>query len=74
MNPPDASQIFAYCIALLTFAAGLALITGLYPVDVAMVRYAFGITLALMGIYRFAITFLKPKPSKWRRFTNEDDK
>ncbi|GEM_PF-627141 len=74
MRRLDPMKIPAYAIAGVTFCAGMALVTGLLEFDVpARVRYIFGIVLILMSIYRFLITYWKPKPSKWRRLTNVED-
>jgi len=74
MQAPEPSKIFAYAIAAMTFSAGVALVTGLLNFEVpSRVRYTFGVVLILMGVYRYTVTRLQPKPSKWRRFTNVDE-
>jgi hypothetical protein len=74
MQSPEPSKIFAYAIAAVTLSAGVALVTGLLDFEVpSRVRYTFGAVLMLMGVYRFIVTRLQPKPSKWRRFTNVDE-
>jgi len=73
MDSPDIGKIFGYGIAIISFSAGLLLLTGLLPFDAEPVmRNSFGVVLVLMGLYRFVITHFKPKPSRWRRFTNDD--
>jgi len=44
----------------------------LLPFDtLPAVRNTFGVVLLLMGLYRFLVTRYKPRPSKWRRFTDD---
>ncbi len=70
----EPGKMFAYAIAGITFSAGVAIVTGLLHFDVPpQVRLTFGAVLILMGIYRFLVTYWKPKPSKWRRQTNVDE-
>lgn len=70
----EASKIAAYAIAAVSFSVGVGLLTGLIRSDLpAQVRYTCGAVLLLLGIYRYVVTRLQPKPSKWRRFTNVDD-
>jgi hypothetical protein len=70
----DSGKVFAYAIAGITFCAGMALVTGLLHFNVMpKVRLTFGAVLILMGTYRFLVTYLKPKPSKYRRQTNVDE-
>lgn len=74
MQSPQPEKILAYAIAAVTISAGVALLTGLIQYDVMpQVRYTFGAVLMLMGIYRFLITYFRPKPSRWRRLTDADD-
>jgi hypothetical protein len=74
MDSPDIGKIFGYGIAIISFSAGLLLLTGLLPFDtVPSVRNTFAVVLVLMGIYRFVITHYKPTSSRWRRFTNNED-
>jgi hypothetical protein len=72
MDSPDASKILGYGIAVISFSAGVLLLTGLLKLDApATLRNSFGVVLILMGLYRYVVTHYKPKPSKWRRFTND---
>ncbi len=74
MQAISPSKLFSYAIAGVSVCAGVAVVTGLLHFNVpTQVRNTFGIVLILMGIYRFLITYWKPKPSKWRRLTNVDD-
>jgi len=74
MDSPDATKILGYGIAMISFVAGVLLLTGLLHFDVMpVVRNTFGIVLLLMGVYRYLVTRYKPKPSKWRRFTNDTE-
>jgi len=73
MDSPGAAKIFAYGVAAISFIAGGLLLTGLLPFDtLPAVKNTFGVVLLLMGLYRFLVTRFKPRPSKWRRFTNDD--
>jgi hypothetical protein len=72
MDSPDVSKIFGYGLAIISFGAGALLLTGLLHLDaLPTVRNTFGVVLLLMGLYRFIITRYKPRPSKWRRFTDD---
>jgi hypothetical protein len=72
--PLEPGKVFAFAIAGITFCAGVAIVTGVLQFDVhSQVRYTFGVVLILMSIYRFLVTFWKPKPSKYRRQSNVDD-
>jgi hypothetical protein len=74
MQPISTSKVLAYAIAGATFCAGVAIVTNMLDFEVpSQIRYTFGIVLILMSVYRFLITYYKPKPSKWRRLTNVDD-
>ncbi len=76
MDSPEPAKILGYGIAVISFSAGVLLLTGLLKLDApSTVRNTFGVVLVLMGLYRFVVTYYKPKPSKWRRFTDvsEDD-
>lgn len=70
----DPGKIFAYAIAGISFCAGMALVTGMLRFQVPnQVSNIFGTVLILMSLYRFLVTYLKPKPSKYRRQTNVDE-
>ncbi len=70
----EASKLTAYAIAVVSISVGVGLLTGLLGYDVPPhFRYTFGVVLLLMGIYRYVVTRFRPKPSKWRRFTNVDE-
>lgn len=70
----EPGKLFAYAIAGITFCAGMAIVTGVLRFDVLpQVKYTFGVVLILMGIYRFMVTYWKPKHSKYRRQTNVDE-
>lgn len=71
---PEPGKIFAFAIAGITLCAGVAIVSGLLHFNVLpQVRYTFGVVLILMSIYRFLVTFWKPKPSKYRRHTHVDE-
>lgn len=72
--PLEPGKVFAYAIAGITLCAGVAIVTGWLSFGVQpKVRLTFGVVLILMSIYRFLVTYWRPKHSKYRRYTNVDE-